>query len=172
MSHVFIVIGLPGEMQEHRDETLKMLIDTGFDWAHVFLAIPIYGSRLYDICAENGYIEDASAADYITTKSLIRAPGVDPEQIQEVTYEMNLTVNFLNNFNVKIGNYQTAEYYFRNVCDKYPDHMFGQLYLSLVLKPQKKDEWKERLNIARDLYAADTFWQDKVTKYNIGHLLG
>jgi radical SAM superfamily enzyme YgiQ (UPF0313 family) len=171
MSHVFIVIGLPGEMQKHRDETLEMLINTGFDWVHIFCAIPIYGSRLYDICVENNYIEDASADDYITTKSLIRAPGVDPEQIHETSYEMNLTVNFLNNFNVKNGNFQTAEYYFRNVCDKYPNHMFGQLYLSQVLKTQNKNEWKERLNIAKSLYATDTFWQNKVAKYNILHLL-
>ena len=44
-SHVFIVIGLPGEQDEHRAETLQMLIDSGFDWVHVYLAMPIFGSR-------------------------------------------------------------------------------------------------------------------------------
>lgn len=171
LSHVFIVIGLPGEMPEHREETLQMLIDTGFDWAHVFCAIPIYGSRLFDICVENGYIEDSTADDYVITKSLIRAPGVDPDKIQIESYDMNLAVNFVNNFNFKIGNFKIAEDYFNNVCDKYPGHMFGQLFLAKTLKAQGKDDWVERLNMAKEIYNSDIFWHDKVAKFGIDHLL-
>ncbi|MDH5188152.1 MAG: B12-binding domain-containing radical SAM protein [Rhodospirillaceae bacterium] len=171
MSHVFIVIGLPGEMPEHRDETLEMLINSGFDWAHVFCAIPIYGSRLFDICVENDYIEDSTADDYVTTKSLIRAPGVDPDNIQIESYDMNLAVNFVNNFNFKIKNYKIAEDYFRNVCEKYPEHMFGQLFLAETLKAQGKEDWLEHLSIAKEIYNSDNFWIDKVAKFEIGHLL-
>ena len=41
-----------------------MLLDSGFDWVHVYLAMPIFGSRLYDICVENGYIENSSIAGF------------------------------------------------------------------------------------------------------------
>jgi len=57
-SHVFIVTGLPGEQDEHRQETVEMLLDNGFDWVHVYLAMPIFGSRLYEICKEKGYIDN------------------------------------------------------------------------------------------------------------------
>ncbi|GAB4356858.1 MAG: hypothetical protein Kow006_24250 [Gammaproteobacteria bacterium] len=129
-SHVFIVIGLPGELDEHRQQTWDLLIDAGFDWVHVFCAIPIVGSRLYDICVENGYIANSSAFDQVNTKSVIRAPGVDPEAIQRTAYEMNLSVNFVHNYNMRSGRYDTAIRYFQNVVDKYPDHAFGHYFLA------------------------------------------
>ena len=94
-SHVFIVIGLPGEQDEHRAETLQMLLDCGFDWVHVYLAMPIFGSRLYDICVEKGYIDNPKSQDFVATKSVIRAPGVDPVKLEAFAYEMQLRVNFV-----------------------------------------------------------------------------
>jgi radical SAM superfamily enzyme YgiQ (UPF0313 family) len=171
LSHVFIVIGLPGEMPEHRQETLDMLLQTGFDWAHVYCAIPIYGSRLYDICVENGYISNTDSGDYIITKSVIRAPGVDPEEIEKAAYEMNLSVNFVNNHNMKVGNYRIAEDYFKNVCLKYPTHFFGQLYLSESLRVQGKPGWEESLRLATEIFETDSFWREKAVSYNVEHLL-
>lgn len=130
MSHAFIVIGLPGEMPEHRKETLDMLLGVGFDWIHVYCAIPIYGSRLYDICADNGYIENTNQLDFVNTKSVIRAPGVDPVEIEKIAYQMNLEVNFVNNYNLMNGNYEIAISYFNNVCEKYPDHAFAHYFLA------------------------------------------
>lgn len=128
--HVFIVIGLPGEMQEHRQETLELLLDVGFDWAHIFCAVPILGSRLHEICVENGYIDQTGFLDHVNTKSVIRAPGVDPDEIEKLAYDMNLQVNFVHNYNMRSGNYETAIKYFHNVVTKYPEHAFGQYYLS------------------------------------------
>lgn len=171
LSHVFIVIGLPGEMHEHRQETLHMLLQTGFDWVHVYCAIPIYGSRLYDICVENGYISNTDSEDFITTKSVIRAPGVDPEEIEKAAYEMNLSVNFVNNYNMKIGNYELAEDYFKNVCLKYPTHCFGQLYLSESLRAQGKSGWEESLRLAIEIFETDSFWREKAVSFKVEHLL-
>ena len=99
----FIVIGLPGEQDEHRDETLQMLLDSGFDWVHVYLAMPIFGSRLYDICVDNGYIENANSQDFVATKSTIRAPGVDPVKLEAFAYEMQIRANFVENHNMKLA---------------------------------------------------------------------
>lgn len=165
LSHVFIVIGLPGEMDEHRDETLEMLQTCGFDWVHIYCAMPIFGSRLYDICVEKGYITDGLAEDFVATKSQIRAPGVDPEKIQEWAYHINMMVNFIKNHNMKIGNFKVAEQYFRNVCTKYPDHLFGQLFLAEALDVQNKPGASKHRQLAFEIYEKDTFWQDKVESY-------
>ncbi|MFG1480202.1 radical SAM protein [Xanthobacter sp. V4C-4] len=130
-SHVFIVTGLPGEQDEHRQETLEMLLENGFDWTHVYLAIPIFGSRLYDICVENGYIDNTNAGDFVVTKSVIRAPGVDPVKLEAYAYETQLKVNFVHNHNMKIGRYEVSLHYMKNVVSKYDDHAFGHLYVSL-----------------------------------------
>lgn len=168
-SHVFIVIGLPGEMPEHREETLEMMIDSGFDWSHVFCVVPIFGSRLYDICIDNGYIENFNYLDFINTKSVIRAPGVDPEEIEATAYEMNLRVNFVDNFNMKSGNYVTAIKYFKNVCDKYPDHAFahyflGKAYLESGLDNDAATKYRELFN---DIVQRDEWWRGQSEKYGI-----
>ena len=140
-SHVFIVIGLPGEQDEHRQETLQMLLDCGFDWVHVYLAMPIFGSRLYDICVENGYIENTNSQDFVATKSVIRAPGVDPVELEAYAYEMQIRVNFVENHNMKIGRYDVPIDYFKNVVGKYPGHAFGHYFLSECYRAIGENGW-------------------------------
>ena len=167
-SHVFIVIGLPGEQDEHRDETLQMLIDGGFDWVHVYLAMPIFGSRLYDICVENGYIENANSQDFVTTKSVIRAPGVDPVKLEAFAYEMQIRVNFVENHNMKIGRYDVPMDYLKNVVTKYPDHAFGHYFLSQCYERTGNERLAdEHLGSFRAICERDPWWRDMAEKYAI-----
>lgn len=168
-SHVFIVIGLPGEKDEHRQETWDLLLDAGFDWVHVFCAIPIVGSRLHEICVENDYIVSTSALDQVTTRSVINAPGVDPEKIEKLAYEMNLSVNFVNNFNLKTGRFDTAIYYFQNVVDKYPDHAFGHFYLAKAYagKGGHEEIVEESMRRYREIVAEDPWWQEHAARYEL-----
>jgi radical SAM superfamily enzyme YgiQ (UPF0313 family) len=167
-SHVFIVIGLPGERDEHREETLQMLLDCGFDWVHVYLAMPIFGSRLYDICVENGYIEYTKSQDFVATKSVIRAPGVDPVKLEAYAYEMQIRVNFIENHNMKIGRYDVPSDYMKNVVSKYPDHAFGHYFLAKCYratgKPALADEHLLRF---QDICARDSWWRAMAEKYSV-----
>lgn len=169
LSHVFIVIGLPGEMPEHRQETIDMMIDVGFDWSHIYCAIPIFGSRLYDICANNGYIENPNQLDFINTKSVIRAPGVDPDEIEKMAYQINLTVNFVNNHNIKLGNYDTAIKYFTNVCEKYPDHAFAHYFISRAyrLAGVELDKAVEHKILFSKIVADDPWWAEQAKNHNL-----
>lgn len=132
--HAFIVTGLPGETASHRAETMKMLYDVGFDWVKIFIAIPIAGSRLYDICKENGYLVNDSYSDCFTTKCSIKAPEIDPEQLENDVYQMNLDINFINNYNVRTADYKKAIIYFENIVNKYPDHAFVHYALAIAYK--------------------------------------
>lgn len=167
-SHVFIVLGLPGEQDEHRQETLQMLLDCGFDWVHAFLAMPIFGSRLYDICVEKGYIENPDSQDFVATKSVIRAPGVDPVKLEAFAYEMQLRVNFVENYNMKIGRYDVPLEYLKNVVDKYPDHAFGHYFLSKCYAGTDQAELAEK-HLARflDICASDEWWRGMAERYGV-----
>jgi anaerobic magnesium-protoporphyrin IX monomethyl ester cyclase len=167
-SHVFIVIGLPGEQDEHRAETLQMLIDSGFDWVHVYLAMPIFGSRLYDICVENGYIENVNSQDFVATKSVIRAPGIDPVKLEAYAYEMQIRVNFVENHNMKIGRYDVPMSYLKNVVSKYPDHAFGHYFLAKCYRETGAALLAdEHLGRFEDICSRDEWWRGMAAKYHV-----
>ncbi len=160
-THVFIVVGLPGETNEHRLETLNMLIENEFDWVHVYVAMPIVGSRLYDICIENGYIKDPCASDFVATKSVIRTPDIDPVEMERYAYETQLMVNFVHNSNMRNGRYDVAIDYLKNVCDKYPGHALGHYYLSKCYSVIGDGDLCERHKIiANEIFEQDAWWRD------------
>jgi len=168
--HVFIVIGLPGEMPEHRKETLELLLNVGFDWAHVFCAVPIFGSRLYDICIENGYLNHSGFLEHVNTKCVITAPGVDPEEIEKTAYEFNLIVNFVNNYNLKMGNYETAIKYFSNVTSRYPEHAFGHYYLAKALEGVgNQARADEESALFKRIVSNDPWWRTLGEKFGLAH---
>ena len=167
-SHVFIVLGLPGELDEHRQQTLDLLLDVGFDWAHIFCAVPIFGSRLHEICVDKGYIEETNFLDHVNTKSVIRAPGVDPDEIERTAYQMNLMANFVHNFNLKAGNYETARRYFENVVNKYPAHAFGHYALAQAYDGLgRANDAVESRRKFDEILAADDWWREQSEKYGL-----
>lgn len=166
--HVFIVLGLPGEMPEHRKETLDLLLDVGFDWAHIFCAVPIFGSRLHEICIENAYIDQTDFLDHVNTKSVIRAPGVDPDEIEKTAYDMNLQVNFIHNHNLRTGNFETAMKYFHNVVTKYPEHALGHYFLAKAYAQAGNDQGACEARAKFDaLVVKDTWWRGHADRYGL-----
>ncbi len=160
--HAFIVLGLPGEMDEHREETKNMLIEVGIDWAYIFLAVPIAGSQLYDICEQNDYLIEKDFSKHLVSSATIKAPGVDPEKIQKEMYLMNLEVNFIKNWNVHNGHFDIALPYFENMIRKYPKHAFGyfvlyKIYQKLNYKLEELNLIKEQFN---DLITSNDEWKE------------
>ncbi len=86
----FYVIGMPGEKREHIMRTFKFAL--GLDWKYdvypsVGIASPLLGTRLYDICKENGYfVEEPTSKNLIAAsrlygKGLIKTPDFSPEDL-------------------------------------------------------------------------------------------
>ncbi len=138
--HAYIILGVPGEMDCHRLETIEMLKDVGFDWVYFFNAVPVVGSRLYDICVANNYLAEKDFRNHIQSKSIISAPGVNPKKIQKILYLYNLEINFVNNYNLCSGNYETAFLYFSKIVQKYPQNAFAHYALSKYYKLSGTDD--------------------------------
>ena len=157
--HAFIIIGFPNEFDEHRKETLDMLLDVGVDWAYIFIAIPIAGSKLFEICEDAGYLLNKDYSNYQMGKCNIKAPGVDPEQIEKEAYYMNIVVNFIANYNYRIKKYELVEEYFLNVVNKYPNHAIAHRMLySLYLNTDKIELSYKHKEIYEKLTKGETFW--------------
>lgn len=167
-SHVFIVLGLPGEMDEHREQTRRLLLDVGFDWAHIFCAQPIFGSRLHELCVDKGYIDQGEFLEQVSSKPVIHAPGVDPERIGRTAYLLNLEVNFIHNFNLREGDLDAALRYFRNVVDKYPNHALGHHALGRALfKAGDEAGAQEAMARFEHIVAEDDWWREHARHFGL-----
>jgi radical SAM superfamily enzyme YgiQ (UPF0313 family) len=168
--HVFIVIGIPGEFDHHREESLNFIINLGIDWAYIFIAIPIAGSRLFDICKKNNYFISNSFDTHTISYGNIKAPGIDPKEIEEYAYYMNIMINFIENTNIKKGKYEIAEEYFQNVIRSYPEQAIAYYMLSIIYKNSNPIKYKEYYNKYLQyydkrisIYKNSKFWQDLIT---------
>lgn len=157
----FIIVGLPGEKEVHRQETLEMAATVGFDWVKYSLAVPVAGSRLYDLCKKNGYLACNDYSRHVITKANIKTPDIDPEYIEDRVYQMNLETNFIRNYNLKTGRFQKASVYFRNIVEKYPGHAFAHLFLARVYKELMREKALIDYHTHRfqEIIETDTAWR-------------
>ncbi len=167
-----IVVGIPGETEKYRQETIDFIRDIELDWISVGSATPLRGSKLYDICIENGYIEKTTKIGQIECEMrnyVINAPPhLTPEIINKVVYSMNLDTNFVNNYRMKIGDYQVASYCFQDVLDRVPDHAFAHYFLSkaqekLGLIEQSKNSYNKFVSIIDN----DPFWKNWSEQFDL-----
>lgn len=167
--HAFIVVGLPGELEEHRKETINMIISIGFDWVYFFLAIPIAGSRLYKICEENGFLINNDFSNYNTTKCNIRTPEIDPEYMEKQIYLMNLDINFIRNNNMKNWNYRRAYSYFASIVNSYPEHAFAHYCLAKIYEEEKfsLEQAEFHKNIFYKIINSNTQWMEYARIFNL-----
>ncbi|MDR3301522.1 MAG: radical SAM protein [Spirochaetaceae bacterium] len=125
-----ILTGLPGETKESIQIGFDNLIDIGCNWATFYTAAPLPGSELYDICKKNDYlIKEADVFKMNFTRCLIQTPDFSPEYITKKNYEMNLSLNFVQNYDMRHENYKTALILFERVFTYIaPDHAFAYYF--------------------------------------------
>ncbi|HEX8988896.1 MAG TPA: radical SAM protein [Rhodocyclaceae bacterium] len=129
----YFVIGLPGEREEDRVETVRCIKEWGVDWSGFSMASPVRGSELYRIAVEKGYIPpNMKLGDIVGNNYILNAPeiGLDPKKISREAYLMNLDVNFVHNRRMRIGDYKVAANCFEEVVERYGKHAFAHYYLA------------------------------------------
>lgn len=89
----FFVIGFPGEREENMQRTIKFALQLKKEYGVnmcLLVATPLYGTRLYDICREKGYLTQEltpralSEATQPWGKGLIRTEDFTPEEVKEL----------------------------------------------------------------------------------------
>lgn len=129
--HGFFVMGMPGETHEHRMETERFIGDVDLDWAGLGMAMPLRGSQLYKDCVKNDWIPKIPIGESIGRKYIINIPGIDPKDVEDEVYQMNLRVNFHRNRRIRIGDYKTAARCFEEVIKRYEGHKVAKHYLQI-----------------------------------------
>ena len=158
-----IVIGLPGETKESIDKGIQGLLDLCCDWYLCYVAAPLPGSELYNICKENDYLVndvDVFKMDY--KRCLIETPDFDPDYIEKKVYEINLFVNFINNYNLRTENYETALKLFERVIDLVMDtHAFAYYFAAICADKLKMHiKYKNYKEKYEELVDNIDFWRE------------
>jgi radical SAM superfamily enzyme YgiQ (UPF0313 family) len=166
----YFVVGLPGEREEDRDETVRFIKEVGFDWSGFSLATPLRGSELYKICKEKGYLDEHFGVGAVDmNRYVIKIPGVDPAHIMKKSYLMNLDVNFVNNYRMKTGDYKIAALCFEDVIARYEGHAFAYYYLAEAYEHigADPDIIVDNRNRYRELVATDKEWREYAEIFNL-----
>ena len=166
----FFVMGIPGEREQDRTETAQFIKDVGLDWGSFSLASPIRGSELYDICIKNKYIPtNMKIGEYELGTYIIRAPGLDPETLPQVSYRMNLDVNFVNNRRMRIGEYEVAARCFEDVIERYREHAFAHYFLAKAYEKIGGNAGKvaENMRLYESILAKDRTWQSHAEHFGL-----
>ena len=164
------VIGMPGETDEHRKETSRWIEEAGLDWCTFGGAIPLWGTKLYNMCVEKGYITEEikiGALDF--SNYFINVPGYPPEHVTKQIYHMNLWHNFVNNYQMRQGDYHTAARVFRNVISSYPTQAFAYYYLAECYEKMGYSELRN-LTIGKfnEIVRDDPKWAEYARELGIG----
>lgn len=121
--HGFFVFGMPGETKQHRRETYDFMADIDLDWYGMNMATPVRGSKLYDDCIRNGWIQKQPINEIVDKKYIINWSKEETAyEIEREVYEFNLRFNFHNNRRMRLGDYDTAAACFREVTRRYEGH--------------------------------------------------
>ena len=154
----FFIFGFPGETKELMKEGIRYAASINSDWCTFHAVKPLVGTPLYDEMLEEGYI-DHTAEYWSETAYGLRnfdTKEISAEELNELLYDANISVNFLNNFNVRTGNYRVAITMFRNIVDDYPYHIIGWYMLHICYKKiGDKDESSKCIKTIKKLLETD-----------------
>lgn len=166
-SNVNILIGLPGETKKDIEDARIFLRTIDANWFLIFCANPLVGSEMYEICKKKNYLKgDFIGSDY--KKAVVETEDFTGDYIQEMTYILNLDLNFVNNSDMRLGNYEMALKGFENAIRAKSDHALAHYFRAKCYeKLGDIENMKQSLDVAKKIVNESQFWRKYVDMFNI-----
>ncbi len=163
---VNILIGLPGETKKDIENARSFLKTINANWFLIFCANPLVGSEMFDICKKKNYLtEDYIGSDY--KKAVVETEDFTAEYIQEMAYIMNLDLNFANNSDFRLGDYETALKGFENAIRAKSDHALAHYYAAKCYENLGDSEKAQRYMGIAIASAKIPFWRKYIDMFKI-----
>ena len=163
---VNILIGLPGETKQDIEDTRAFLKTINATWFRINRATPLVGSEMLDICLKKNYLK-GNYLDCSFKKAIVGTEDFSAEYIKEVTYTLNLELNFLENSDYRLGNYEVALKGFENAIRAKNDHAIAYYYAAKCYeKLGDLEQSQQYINTAK-MNALKPFWRKYVDMFNI-----
>lgn len=169
-SDISILIGLPGETKQDIEDALAFLKTIDATWFRISMATPLLGSEMLEICIKKGYLK----GDYLSCdfkRAIIETEDFTAAYIQEKAYAMNLELNFVENADFRLGNYETALAGFENTMKIKDDHAFAYYFAARCCRRLGREEqyraYRERYE---RIVAESDFWRGHAERFGLGPL--
>jgi len=166
-SDISILMGLPGERKQDIEDARSFLKTLNGSWFRISMATPLVGSEMFDICVKNNYLR----GDYINCdfkRAIVETEDFTPEYIQEKTYFLNLELNFVENSNFKLGNYEVALKGFENTIKVKNDHAFAYYFAAKCCKMMNLDEKYHAYKAKyEEILKESAFWRNYADQFNL-----
>ena len=142
-----IILGFPGETRQLMEETVDYVRNLGADWYAFLIAAPLIGTEMYKQFLEKGYLkEDVYMWSSVGFEDRwFDTDEISAEGLKELTYRINLDINFVNNINLRNGDSDRAILLFNDIVRAYPFHIFGLYGLHKAYKGKGSIEEAERI---------------------------
>jgi len=138
VTRVYFIHGFPGESKEMIVKSINFAKELGADWCTFSAVKPLLGTPLYDEMVANKYIDDSpeywSEAAYGLRE--FDTKEITANELNDLLYEANIEINFLNNYNINARNYEKALVSFKDIVLDYPFHVVGHYMLYVCYKEQ------------------------------------
>jgi radical SAM superfamily enzyme YgiQ (UPF0313 family) len=165
-TNVNVLIGLAGETKKDIEDTRAFLRTINANWFLIFCANPLVGSEMYDICVKKGYLKDTFiGSDY--KKAVVETEDFTAEYIQEMAYILNLELNFVENSDFRLGNYEMALKGFENAIKAKNDHAVAYYCASKCYEKLGNKEKAEQYIDNAKMNAKKRFWRKYVDMFNL-----
>ncbi len=162
-----ILIGLPGETKKDIEDTRRFLKELDVNWLRIYIATPLIGSEMFDICVKNNYLSgNHIGSDF--KKAVISTEDFTADYIREKVYSLNLELNFVENSDVKLGNYKLALKGFENTIKVKNNHAFAYYFASRCYRELGMEE--ESLRAMEKYYLlveSSKMWRDYAIKFKL-----
>lgn len=162
-----ILIGLPGETKQDIEDTRVFLKTLDATWFRIYVATPLVGSEMLEICLKNNYLK----GDYIGCdfkKAVVETEDFTAEYIQEKAYSLNLELNFIENSDMRLGNYEAALKGFENTIKIKNDHAFAYYFAAKCYQKLNNHVcYIKYKTICQKIISESEFWSKYALKFDL-----
>ncbi len=152
--YVNFILGFPGETKELMRQTIDFMPTLDVDWVYIFRALPLQGSEIYNKLAAQGIINPDNFDWYGLRlgSRTFDTPEISAKELEELTYDENISCNFFNNSNLRHGRYQRAiDIFNNNMIMRYPFHVVA-LYCRALAYMNLKEKEKSTADFKKCVY--------------------
>ncbi|MEI6826589.1 MAG: radical SAM protein [Desulfuromonadales bacterium] len=162
-----ILIGLPGETKQDIEEARVFLRTLDATWFRIYVATPLVGSEMLEICLNNNYLK----GDYIGCdfkRAVVETEDFTAEYIQEMAYTLNLELNFVENSDMRLGNFEDALKGFENTIKIKNDHALAYYFAAKCYNHlNNNDKYLAYKSVYINIISESEFWRNYALKFSL-----